>query len=89
VALADKLWEGKREADIEISVIDEVAERLGIPRWYLFQKLDTAFEDIPPEAMSEWNGPADSRNSSHKSFGYNAKPAKNLSWLVPPISTPG
>jgi hypothetical protein len=29
VALADKLWKGKREADLELLVIDETATRLG------------------------------------------------------------
>jgi hypothetical protein len=46
VALADKLWKGKREADLELSVIDEVAARLGCSRWELFESLDTSFEEI-------------------------------------------
>jgi HD superfamily phosphodiesterase len=46
VALADKLWKGKREADLELSVIDEVAVRLGISRWDVFESLDSAFESI-------------------------------------------
>ena len=46
VALADKLWKGKREAELELSVIDEVAVRLGVSRWDVFEQLDTAFEAI-------------------------------------------
>ena len=46
VALADKLWKGKREEALELAVIDEVALRLGVDRWELFQRLDTGFEEI-------------------------------------------
>jgi hypothetical protein len=46
VALADKLWKGKREPDLELKVIDEAAKRLGASRWAVFEALDTAFESI-------------------------------------------
>jgi hypothetical protein len=46
VALADKLWKGKREADLELLVIDETATRLGSSRWDVFERLDSAFEEI-------------------------------------------
>lgn len=46
VALADKLWKGKREAQLELQIIDEVAKRLGVSRWEVFTVLDSAFEDI-------------------------------------------
>jgi hypothetical protein len=46
VALADKLWKGKREAELELLIIDEVAARLGISRWDIFERLDTSFEEI-------------------------------------------
>ncbi|WP_263375213.1 HD domain-containing protein [Granulicella aggregans] len=46
VALADKLWKGKREADLELLVIDETAARLGLSRWDIFERLDSAFEEI-------------------------------------------
>src|SRR5262245_50779442 len=36
VALADKLWKGKREPDLELSVIDAAADRLGVHRWDVF-----------------------------------------------------
>ncbi len=46
VALADKLWKGKREAALELLIIDEVARRLGVSRWDVFEELDTTFEEI-------------------------------------------
>lgn len=46
VALADKLWKGKREEDLELKVIDEVAARLDKGRWEVFESLDTVFEEI-------------------------------------------
>jgi hypothetical protein len=46
VALADKLWKGKREADLELSIIDEIALQLRVGRWDVFERLDTAFEKI-------------------------------------------
>jgi HD superfamily phosphodiesterase len=49
VALADKLWKGKREADLELRVIDEVAVRLQVTRWDVFERLDSAFEEIAAE----------------------------------------
>jgi hypothetical protein len=46
VALADKLWKGKRESELELRVIDAAARKLGVSRWALFADLDTAFEMI-------------------------------------------
>jgi hypothetical protein len=46
VALADKLWKGKREEALELSVIDEAASRLGLTRWNVFTQLDAVFEEI-------------------------------------------
>jgi hypothetical protein len=46
VALADKLWKGKREPQLELSIIDEIAERLEVSRWDVFERLDSAFEKI-------------------------------------------
>lgn len=53
VALADKLWKGKRESDLELNIIDEIAARLGQSRWDVFGKLDTVFEEIASRG-SEW-----------------------------------
>jgi len=46
VALADKLWKGKCEAALELNVIDEIAIRLGVSRWDVFEQLDSTFERI-------------------------------------------
>jgi hypothetical protein len=46
VALADKLWKGKREEVLELLVIDDVAARLHASRWDVFTRLDEAFERI-------------------------------------------
>jgi len=46
VALADKLWKGKREAELELLVVDEIALRLGVSRWDVFEQLDSRFEAI-------------------------------------------
>lgn len=46
VALADKLWKGKREADLELLVIDGAASLLRRDRWDLFTELDAVFEAI-------------------------------------------
>ena len=46
VALADKLWKGKRDSDLELNVIDEIAVRLSVSRWDVFDPLDSAFENI-------------------------------------------
>ena len=46
VALADKLWKGVRDAELEERVINLVASNLALDRWELFVELDTAFEVI-------------------------------------------
>lgn len=46
VALADKLWKGKREPELELLVVDEVAQRLRVGRWDVFEPLDCVFEEI-------------------------------------------
>lgn len=46
VALADKLWKGKREAPLELLVIDHAAALLQADRWDVFAQLDSVFEDI-------------------------------------------
>jgi len=49
VALADKLWKGKRVEELEMMIIDEAAERTGRDRWVLFTPLDSVFEQIASE----------------------------------------
>lgn len=46
VALADKLWKGKREAGLELLIVDEIASKLGISRWDVFANMDSVFEAI-------------------------------------------
>lgn len=46
VALADKLWKGKRVPELELRVIDVAAEKLGADRWDIFDRLDSTFEDV-------------------------------------------
>jgi hypothetical protein len=52
VALADKLWKGKRESELELLVIDEAALKLAKGRWELFPHLDSLFESIASEGPS-------------------------------------
>ena len=52
VALADKLWKGKREEALELAVIDEAAAKLGLSRWDVFETLDSVFEEIAAEGAS-------------------------------------
>lgn len=46
VALADKLWKGVRNAELEQRVIEAVATALHKDRWHLFVELDTWFEEV-------------------------------------------
>jgi hypothetical protein len=46
VGLADKLWKGKREADLEERVIDMLSQKLGRDRWDLYIQADDLFERI-------------------------------------------
>ncbi|MBN1313858.1 MAG: HD domain-containing protein [Anaerolineales bacterium] len=50
VALADKLWKGKRETELELRIIDEIAAQLELDRWDLFTILDSLFESITADA---------------------------------------
>lgn len=49
VALADKLWKGKRDADLEGALVDELAKRLGRDRWAIFGVIDDLCETIAEE----------------------------------------
>jgi hypothetical protein len=46
VALADHLWKGKRNAELERRVIEGIAGRTGQAFWALFVELDGCFEAI-------------------------------------------
>ena len=46
VALADKLWKGKRVEALELRIVDEAASRLRLSRWDVFAQLDAVFEEV-------------------------------------------
>jgi putative nucleotidyltransferase with HDIG domain len=46
IALADKLWKGKRDEALELMVIDEAAKELGRKRWDIYMDLDECFECV-------------------------------------------
>lgn len=52
VALADKLWKGKREQELETRVLDTLAKRAGRERWEVFDQLDTICEQIAADGSS-------------------------------------
>lgn len=46
VALADKLWKGKRVAALEHRIVDRLSTRRGAPSWEVFTLADKVFERI-------------------------------------------
>lgn len=46
IALADKLWKGKREVDLEKAVIKRTSNLINQDFWELFIELDSHFENI-------------------------------------------
>ena len=46
VALADKLWRGKRVKELELEVINHITKLLSCEKWKLFLEMDTTFEKI-------------------------------------------
>jgi HD superfamily phosphodiesterase len=46
VALADRLWKGRRDLRLEERVVSRVAHRLEVDTWDLFIPMDTLFESI-------------------------------------------
>lgn len=52
IALADKLWKGKRDTELEDALIGEIAERLGKERWEVFDVVDAICEDVARDAPS-------------------------------------
>ncbi len=55
VALADKLWKGKREPELELMIIDRISRLTGKERWDLYLKLDNGFEDIAEKGSQRLN----------------------------------
>lgn len=50
VALADKLWKGKRVPKLEQLVIDRLADGLTLPAWRVFELADGVFESVAEPA---------------------------------------
>ena len=46
VALADKLWKGKRDETLERALVTELAERAGVDAWECFDRFDASCERI-------------------------------------------
>ncbi|MCO7225954.1 HD domain-containing protein [Pleionea sp. CnH1-48] len=51
IALADKLWKGKRVEELELRVIDKIAKTLDKTRWDIFEQLDNCFESIAADGL--------------------------------------
>jgi hypothetical protein len=52
VALADKLWKGRRDPELELLIVDEIASKLRVSRWDVFEQLDNCFEEIATGGIS-------------------------------------
>jgi len=50
VALADKIWKGRREEDLEDLIIAHLARASGRPAWEVFSRLDEILEHIAANA---------------------------------------
>lgn len=50
VALADKLWKGKRVAELEQLVIGRLSRQLDLPAWRVFEVADAVFEAVAEPA---------------------------------------
>lgn len=46
VALADKLWKGKRDADLEGAIVEELADRVQRASWEVFDPFDALCESV-------------------------------------------
>ncbi|KAB2867050.1 MAG: HDIG domain-containing protein [Anaerolineae bacterium] len=52
VALADKLWKGKRHTELETATIQQVTTMIGQNFWTIFMKMDAIFETIADTATT-------------------------------------
>lgn len=50
VALADKLWKGKRDAALEQRLVEDLAVAMGVEPWAAFDRLDALCERIAADA---------------------------------------
>ena len=58
VALADKLWKGKRDEALEAESVDAISRATSRERWAVFAELDAIFDDIAaagPERLARSN----------------------------------
>ncbi|NVB42757.1 HD domain-containing protein [Pseudenhygromyxa sp. WMMC2535] len=46
VALADKLWKGKRQTELEALVLERLVAQLDLPKWRVFEIADGVFEAV-------------------------------------------
>lgn len=46
VAAADKLWRGKREAELEQRLVSTIATASGVPDWEAFSQVDEIFAHV-------------------------------------------
>ncbi|PXX45086.1 HD domain-containing protein [Undibacterium pigrum] len=52
VAAADKLWKGKREAELELKLIQAIAIQKQVDHWDIFTSLDDVFETIATDGSA-------------------------------------
>jgi hypothetical protein len=50
VSLADKIWKGKRQEDLEQVVVRRISIALSQPEWEVFASLDTILSDLASDA---------------------------------------
>ncbi len=55
VALSDQLWKGKRINQLELKVIDIIAQKLNKDRWEIFLEIDLLFEEIAANGVERLN----------------------------------
>jgi hypothetical protein len=50
IGLADKLWKGKRDTDLEDALVSELTEHTGQARWEIFEAFDALCEAVAADA---------------------------------------
>ncbi|NEO86879.1 MAG: HD domain-containing protein [Spirulina sp. SIO3F2] len=49
IALADKLWKGRRQTQLETMIIEQITQQSSLNDWTVFMELDAGFEAIAAE----------------------------------------
>lgn len=49
IALADNLWKGRRNEQLEMQVVEAVAQQTSQEKWLVFDRLDEIFASIASE----------------------------------------